>query len=114
MSKWLNGSIQTQFRTIDGLSIRYAESDPRDDHALLMSPWPESLLAFADAGVGIAVLPSDAVWQSSKRHIVSFGEPSLEWTHAVHWRRGEETLRPELSHLLRELREIMPELTSSD
>jgi pimeloyl-ACP methyl ester carboxylesterase len=46
VSTWSNGSIQTQFRTIDGLSIRFAESDDRDDHALLLSPWPESLLAF--------------------------------------------------------------------
>ena len=46
MSNWLNGSIQTHFRTIDGLSIRFAESEDRDDHALLLSPWPESLLAF--------------------------------------------------------------------
>ena len=38
--------IETQFRTIDGLSIRFAESEDRDDHALLLSPWPESLLAF--------------------------------------------------------------------
>jgi pimeloyl-ACP methyl ester carboxylesterase len=38
--------MPTQFRTIDGLSIRFAESDERDDHALLLSPWPESLLAF--------------------------------------------------------------------
>jgi pimeloyl-ACP methyl ester carboxylesterase len=36
----------TQFRTIDGLSIRFAQSEVRDDHALLLSPWPESLLAF--------------------------------------------------------------------
>jgi pimeloyl-ACP methyl ester carboxylesterase len=35
-----------QFRTIDGLAIRFAESEDRDDHALLLSPWPESLLAF--------------------------------------------------------------------
>ncbi|MCW3050620.1 MAG: hypothetical protein JWO74_4904 [Solirubrobacterales bacterium] len=35
-----------RFRTIDGLSIRFAESEDRDDHALLLSPWPESLLAF--------------------------------------------------------------------
>ena len=39
-------SIQPQFRTIDGLSVRFAESEPRDDHALLLSPWPESLFAF--------------------------------------------------------------------
>jgi pimeloyl-ACP methyl ester carboxylesterase len=44
VSSWLN--IETQFRTIDGLSIRFAESEDRDDHALLLSPWPESLLAF--------------------------------------------------------------------
>ena len=46
MTTWLNTSIRTQFRTIDGLSIRFAESEDRDDHALLLSPWPESLLAF--------------------------------------------------------------------
>jgi pimeloyl-ACP methyl ester carboxylesterase len=42
----LNGSIQTRFRTIDGLSIRFTESEDRNDHALLLSPWPESLFAF--------------------------------------------------------------------
>ncbi|HEY3011187.1 MAG TPA: alpha/beta hydrolase [Gemmatimonadales bacterium] len=46
MTITLNESIQTQFRTIDGLSIRFAESEDRNDHALLLSPWPESLLAF--------------------------------------------------------------------
>lgn len=43
---WLNASIQMHFRVIDGLSVRFAESGDRDDHALLLSPWPESLLAF--------------------------------------------------------------------
>jgi pimeloyl-ACP methyl ester carboxylesterase len=38
--------ITPRFRTVDGLSIRFAESAPRDQHALLLSPWPESLLAF--------------------------------------------------------------------
>ncbi|MBD3886099.1 alpha/beta hydrolase [Phormidium tenue FACHB-886] len=44
----LHSSIQPQFRTVDGLSIRYAESeDPgRGVHALLLSPWPESIYAF--------------------------------------------------------------------
>jgi pimeloyl-ACP methyl ester carboxylesterase len=28
------------------LSIRFAQSEDRDDHAVLLSPWPESLLAF--------------------------------------------------------------------
>jgi pimeloyl-ACP methyl ester carboxylesterase len=39
-------AIHPQSRTIDGVSIRFAESEPRDDHALLTSPWPESLYAF--------------------------------------------------------------------
>jgi pimeloyl-ACP methyl ester carboxylesterase len=43
---WSDTPIETQFRTIDGLSIRFAESEDRGDHALLLSPWPESLLAF--------------------------------------------------------------------
>ena len=39
-------TIQTQFRTIDGLSIRFAESEEREGKALLLSRWPESLYAF--------------------------------------------------------------------
>ena len=46
MSIWSNTPIRMQFRTVDGLAIRFAESEDRDDHALLLSPWPESLLAF--------------------------------------------------------------------
>ncbi|MDX6490562.1 MAG: hypothetical protein QOD43_807 [Gaiellaceae bacterium] len=46
MSRWSNTPIETRFLTIDGLTIRFAESEGRDDHALLLSPWPESLLAF--------------------------------------------------------------------
>src|SRR5262249_54343098 len=47
MTTWLNTPIQMQFRGIDGLTIRFAESGDCDDHALLLCPWPESLLAFA-------------------------------------------------------------------
>jgi hypothetical protein len=40
--------IQTQFRTVDGVRIRYAESDGQHEETLLLtSPWPESLYAFA-------------------------------------------------------------------
>jgi pimeloyl-ACP methyl ester carboxylesterase len=46
MSMALNTAIEPQFRTIDGLKIRFAESEQRDDHALLLSPWPESVHAF--------------------------------------------------------------------
>jgi pimeloyl-ACP methyl ester carboxylesterase len=54
VSTWLNGAIQTQFRTIDGLSIRYAESEQRDEQALLLSPWPESLYAFEPTWLRLA------------------------------------------------------------
>src|SRR3954471_18884577 len=41
-------AMQTEFRTVDGLRIRYAESDgPPDRTLLLTSPWPESVYAFA-------------------------------------------------------------------
>lgn len=39
-------SIRTEFRTIAGLSIRYAEGERRDEDALLLSPWPESLYCY--------------------------------------------------------------------
>ena len=38
--------IRTQVRSIDGLSVRFAESEPRDRHALLLSPWPESIYCY--------------------------------------------------------------------
>jgi pimeloyl-ACP methyl ester carboxylesterase len=34
------------FRTIDGVSIRFVESDSRDADALLLSPWPESVFCY--------------------------------------------------------------------
>jgi pimeloyl-ACP methyl ester carboxylesterase len=34
------------FRTIDGVSVRFAESDARMTDALLLSPWPESIFAY--------------------------------------------------------------------
>jgi pimeloyl-ACP methyl ester carboxylesterase len=46
VSTWLNMSFQMQFRVIDGLTIRFARSEDHGEHALLLSPWPESLLAF--------------------------------------------------------------------
>jgi len=39
-------AIHPQSRTIDGVSVRFAESELRGDHALLLSPWPESLYAY--------------------------------------------------------------------
>ncbi|MEV7239442.1 alpha/beta hydrolase [Streptomyces sp. NPDC051020] len=49
--------IKTQFRTIDGLSIRYAQSEtPHERQALLLSPWPESLYSY------------DATWARLAQH----------------------------------------------
>jgi pimeloyl-ACP methyl ester carboxylesterase len=47
MSSWLATSIRPEFRTIDGLRIRYADSGgSREPTLLLTSPWPESVFAF--------------------------------------------------------------------
>ena len=41
-------SIEPQFRTIDGLRIRYADSGGSNEPVVLLtSPWPESIYAFA-------------------------------------------------------------------
>ena len=45
LSFWFTG-MQPRFRTIDGLSIRFAESEHRDNHTLLLGLWPENLFAF--------------------------------------------------------------------
>src|SRR6476659_2318795 len=48
MTTSLNISIKPQFRTIDGLMVRYADSGgSQEPVVLLISPWPESLYAFA-------------------------------------------------------------------
>ena len=39
-------AIKPTFCTIDGLRIRFAETERRDEHALLLSPWPASLFAY--------------------------------------------------------------------
>jgi pimeloyl-ACP methyl ester carboxylesterase len=51
---WSDTPIQTRFRVVDGLSIRFAGSEDRTDHALLLSPWPESLFAFEPMWVRLA------------------------------------------------------------
>jgi pimeloyl-ACP methyl ester carboxylesterase len=43
---WLSSSFEMRFRFIGGLTVRFAASEDHGDHALLLSPWPESLLAF--------------------------------------------------------------------
>jgi hypothetical protein len=39
-------AAEPTFRTIDGVSIRFVESDSGNTHALLLSPWPESVFAY--------------------------------------------------------------------
>ena len=67
MTTWLNTSFEMRFRVIDGLTIRYAQSEDHSDHALLLSPWPESLLAF---------LP---MWESlaCRAHLVAIDLPGF-------------------------------------
>jgi pimeloyl-ACP methyl ester carboxylesterase len=43
----MRDELQVGFRTVDGLQIRYADSDgSASQHLVLTSPWPESLYAF--------------------------------------------------------------------
>src|SRR5712672_3326958 len=79
MSIWSDTPIQMQFRTIDGLSIRFAESEARDDDALLLSPWPESLLAFEPTWARLAELA----------HLVAIDLPGFG-----HSERRDELLSP--------------------
>jgi pimeloyl-ACP methyl ester carboxylesterase len=67
MVTWLNTPIQAQFRVIDGLSVRFAESEDRGDHALLLSPWPESVFAF------------DQIWAqlAERTHLVAIDLPGF-------------------------------------
>jgi pimeloyl-ACP methyl ester carboxylesterase len=63
----LRASIEPRFRTIDGLEIRYAESAQHDAHALLLSPWPESVHAY------------DQMWESLAQdtHLVAVDLPGF-------------------------------------
>jgi pimeloyl-ACP methyl ester carboxylesterase len=50
-------NLQVEFRTVDGIRIRYADSgELREPAVLLTSPWPESVYAFA------------AIWDSLADH----------------------------------------------
>jgi pimeloyl-ACP methyl ester carboxylesterase len=39
-------AVKPTYRSIEGVSIRFVESDQRPSAALLLSPWPESVLAY--------------------------------------------------------------------
>ena len=55
------------FRMIDGVTIRYVESDPQDVDALLLSPWPESVFAY------------ESIWSrlAHKTHLVAIDLPGF-------------------------------------
>ena len=55
MTTWLDTPFRMQFRVIDGLTVRFAQSTSQGPgHALLLSPWPESLLAFEPVWLPLA------------------------------------------------------------
>jgi len=76
---WADTPIETRFRTIDGLSIRFAESEDRVDDALLLSPWPESLFAFEPTWAPLA----------EHAHLVAIDLPGFG-----HSQRRDELLAP--------------------
>lgn len=68
MSTPVGEIMPTQFRTVRGVSVRYAESRGNHDNTLLLtSPWPESLYAF---------LP---IWQllSEHSHLLAIDLPGF-------------------------------------
>jgi pimeloyl-ACP methyl ester carboxylesterase len=68
---WLNASFEMRFRLIGGLTIRCAAGEDHADHALLLSPWPESLLAFEPVW-----------WRLAKRtHLVAVDLPGFGHSH---------------------------------
>jgi len=73
--------IHPQFRVVDGLSIRFAESDDQANgpHVLLLSPWPESLFAF------------EQVWKrlSTTAHLIAVDLPGFG-----HSERRESLMAP--------------------
>ena len=72
-------AIEPRFRTVDGLDVRYAESEPRETDALLLAPWPESLFAY------------DQVWSrlAEGHHLVAVDLPGFG-----HSERRDDLLSP--------------------
>ncbi len=67
MVTWLNAPFEMRFRLIGGLTVRFAAGEDHRDHALLLSPWPESLLAFEPVW-----------WRLAKRtHLVAVDLPGF-------------------------------------
>jgi pimeloyl-ACP methyl ester carboxylesterase len=77
---WLNASFEMRFRLIGGLTVRFAASEDHRDHAMLLSPWPESLLAF------------EPVWWrlAERTHLVAVDLPGFG-----HSQRSDSLLSPQ-------------------
>src|ERR1700722_9790265 len=54
VTTWLNAPFEMRFRLIGGLTVRFAASEDHGADALLLSPWPESLLAYEPMWWGLA------------------------------------------------------------
>ncbi len=67
------------FRVVDGVFIRYVESDRRDADALLLSPWPESVFAY------------ERIWSrlAASTHLVAIDLPGFGYSE---WK--EELMSP--------------------
>ena len=79
MVTWLNEPFEMRFRLIDGLTVRFTASEDHADQALLLSPWPESLLAF------------ERVWRrlAERAHLVAVDLPGFG-----HSQRRDSLLSP--------------------
>jgi pimeloyl-ACP methyl ester carboxylesterase len=79
MARSARSAIEPRFVTIDGVDVRYAESDQRDTDALLLAPWPESLFAY------------DQVWSrlAEGHHLIAVDLPGFG-----HSERRDELLSP--------------------
>ena len=75
----VKSAIEPRIRSIDGISVRYAESEPHGPDALLFSPWPESLFAY------------DQVWTrlAERAHVVAVDLPGFG-----HSERRDDLLSP--------------------
>jgi pimeloyl-ACP methyl ester carboxylesterase len=80
VAPWLSASPETRFRFINGLTVRFAATEEHSDHAILLSPWPESLLAF------------QPVWRSLAEHtqLIAVDLPGFG-----HSQRSESLLSPQ-------------------
>jgi hypothetical protein len=75
-------SSEPPFRTIDGLSIRYADSGGAGQPTMLLtSPWPESMYAFAPMRATLAehahIDAGHFVWEAAPTGYASTILPSI-------------------------------------